>query len=115
MAGLMKPIKLIGNSKTFVFLLAIFLTSTLAEGPHDFIYDRHNTVITGNIAQVTNSYAENYNRVKHNYFGIVFKYQHFCFNFPILNYLYIIEDSWSPRDIHLPTKSDRAPPGKIFS
>lgn len=115
MAGLMTLTKLIGNTKTFFFLLAIFLTSTLAEGPHDFIFDRYDIVITGNVIQTANGYAENSIRLKHNYSVIVFKYQHFCFNFLISNCAYILEDSWSPRDINLPTKSDRAPPGKIFS
>jgi hypothetical protein len=91
------------------------MAATIPEGSYDFNYDLHKVIAIGNFTHSTNGYAENSPRTKHNFLGIVFKYQLFCVNYLTYNYSYICMESWSLRDIHLPTKSDRAPPEKIFS
>lgn len=95
--------------------MAVFLTASLTEGPYDFTYDCYNIIITGDITHFPDRDTKNSSREKHNFSGIVFAYQCFCFNFPASNYSHIFPGSWSPRNIHLPAKSDRAPPGNLSS
>ena len=111
----MNILKLINSTKILFLFLAIFLTVVITEGPYDFSYDLQKIIAIGNVIHSTNSYAENVPRTKHNFLGIIFKNQSFCVNYLISNYSYICMDSWSPRNVHLPTKSDRAPPEKIYS
>ena len=107
--------KSIRNKKILFLLLTVFLTSTITEGPYDFSCDLHKVVVIGNITHSTYNYAENSPRIKHNSLELALNYQFFRDNPLISNYPYIYTESWNPRDIYLPTKSDRAPPETIFS
>lgn len=111
----MKQLKSIKHTKILFLLLVVFLIATMTEGPCDFSYDLHKVTEIGYFTYATNSYSENGPQIKYNFLGIVFKYQRFCINPLLSNYSYICMESWSPRDIHFPIKSDRAPPEKNFS
>lgn len=103
-------LKSIRNKKILFLLLVVLLTAAVTKDACDFNYDLHKVIEIGNCTQSTNSFAENGPRIKHNFTGLVLKYQCFCVNSLNSNYSHICMESWSPRDVHLPTKSDRAPP-----
>lgn len=111
----MKILKSINSEKALFLFLAVFLSSVITEVPCDFSYDLQKVTVIGNVTHPTNSYAENGPRTKHNILGIIFKNQSFCVNSLISKYSYMCMDSCSPRNVHLPTKSDRAPPETIYS
>jgi hypothetical protein len=112
----MKQLKSVKSTKILFLLLAVFVTVTITEGPYDFRYDLYKVVAIGNAVHFsTNNFAENGPRIKHNGLGIVFKHQYFFVNPLISNNSSSCMGSWYPKDFQLTTKSDRAPPEKIFS
>ena len=111
----MRILKSINSTKTLFLFLAIFLSAAITEGPYDFSYDLQKVIAIGNVSHSANSYAENGPRTKHNFSWIIFKNQSFCVNSLISSYSFMFMDTCSPSNIHLPTKSDRAPPETIYS
>ena len=111
----MKILKSIKSTKIIFLLLVVFLTATVTEVLCDVSYGVDKVTVIGKCAPCTNSSAENNVRIKFNFLEIIFKHQWFCDSSPASNYSYICMESWSPRDIHLPAKSDRAPPEAISS
>lgn len=111
----MKLLKSIRKIKYLSLLLAIFLAATIAETPDDVSYGLEKIVVIGNVANSTNNYAENSPRTKHNFWGLVFKSENYRANLPLSGYSSIGFNYWSPKDSHLPAKSDRAPPENNLS
>lgn len=111
----MKILKSIKNSKIIFLLLVVFFIATVTEGLCNFSNDLNKVTVIENCTTYINSYAENNLRIKCNLLELVVKYQWFCNSSPISSSPYVCMESWCPRDVHLPTKSDRAPPEVISS
>jgi len=102
-------------SKWFVFLLVPFLWAILADGPDDFRYGLDRVKAIGSCAQFANSDAEGDCSTKGNVFDKSDLDRGPHENALSSEYSYLCMESWSPRDAHLPTESDRAPPASIQS
>lgn len=111
----MRILKSIRNTKFLFLLLVVLLTAATTKGLCEFNYDPHKVIAIQNCTPSTNSYAENGPRIKHNFLGLALKYQCFYVHSLNSNYSYSCMESWSPRDVHFPTKSNRAPPETTFS
>lgn len=111
----MRLFRSIRKIKYLSLLFTIILAATITEAPDYYSYNLQKIVVIGNVANSTNIYTENSPRTKHDFWGLVFKCDYYSANLPLSVYSYLGLNYWSPKDSHLPAKSDRAPPEKNLS
>jgi hypothetical protein len=92
------------------FLLIAFLSAILAEEPDDIGFSLGKAKAIRNCTQFSDSDAESDSFVKCRFLDKVAPNAGFCDNSLISHYSFICMEFWSPREAHLPTKADRAPP-----
>ncbi len=111
----MRKIKSVKNKKISLLLLLVFLAAIISEVRHEFSYSPDLVSFIQNCASSAGNFTADGLRVKGKLSEIIVKSKWCDDRLPIANYLYLVREFLHPGDIHLPTKSDRAPPQTILS
>lgn len=93
-----------------VYFLAIALTAGIMDGLDDFAYGLSKVKAIGNCTQSSDSDSADGRSIKSYFNDKAVQDQWLCDHTLISDYSSICMESWSPREAHLPTKADRAPP-----
>lgn len=106
----MKILKSIGRTASVFLFLTVFLIGFISNSPCYFKYDPHKIVVIGNSASSINRSIDNPSRAKNNFLEPVLNHRGIYFGFLLSYHSFINIESSPSINIHLPTKSDRAPP-----
>ena len=113
---MMKRLKSKKRARLFLVLLSvIFSVAVVSDDIDVFNYDLSRVSAIGNCIPSSCICALDGQRIKCNFLETALRYQCLCDNSPLSVCSSMEMELQIPRDLHLPTKSDRAPPEKIFS
>jgi len=113
--GVMRKLKSIKNIKISLLLLLVFLAAIISEVRHEFSYNSDLVSFMENCVSSVGTFTADGLRIKGKFVEITVKSKWCDDCLPIANYLSLVREFLHPGDIHLPTKSDRAPPQTILS